>query len=44
MIRPALLLLVAPLLLGQAKPVLVPDVSQRDIQIIFHADFDAALN
>ena len=25
----------APLLLGQAKPVLVPDVSQRDIEIIY---------
>ncbi len=25
----------APLLLGQAKPVLVPDVSQRDIQIVY---------
>ena len=29
------LLLIAPLLLGQAKPVLVPDVSQRDIEIIY---------
>jgi uncharacterized protein (TIGR02186 family) len=33
--RAALLALLAPLLLGQAKPVLVPDVSQRDIQIIY---------
>jgi len=33
--RTALLALLAPLLLGQAKPVLVPDVSQRDIQIIY---------
>ncbi|RDE04657.1 TIGR02186 family protein [Sphingomonas aracearum] len=35
--RPAALLLLAatPLLLGQAKPVLVPDVSQRDIEIIY---------
>ena len=31
---PALLLaLAAPLLLGQAKPILVPDVSQREIEI-----------
>jgi uncharacterized protein (TIGR02186 family) len=28
-------LLLAPLLMGQAKPVLVPDVSQRDIQIAY---------
>lgn len=35
MIRAAALLLLAPLLLGQAKPVLVPDVSQRDIEIIY---------
>jgi uncharacterized protein (TIGR02186 family) len=34
-IRPALLLLFAPLLLGQAKPVLVPDVSQREVQIAY---------
>jgi uncharacterized protein (TIGR02186 family) len=33
--RAVLLALLAPLLLGQAKPVLVPDVSQRDIQIIY---------
>ncbi len=36
--RAALLLLLAataPLLLGQAKPVLVPDVSQRDIEIAY---------
>ncbi len=31
----ALLALTAPLLLGQAKPVLVPDVSQRDIEIVY---------
>lgn len=30
-----LLLLCAPLLMGQAKPVLVPDVSQRDIEIAY---------
>lgn len=35
MTRGWLLALVAPLLLGQAKPVLVPDVSQRDIEIIY---------
>ena len=35
MIRSLALLLLAPLLLGQAKPVLVPDVSQRDIEIIY---------
>ena len=29
------LALLAPLLLGQAKPVLVPDVSQRDIEILY---------
>ncbi|MDF2383087.1 TIGR02186 family protein [Nostoc ellipsosporum NOK] len=33
--RRALLLLLAPLLMGQAKPVLVPDVSQRDIEIAY---------
>jgi uncharacterized protein (TIGR02186 family) len=33
--RIALLALVAPLILGQAKPVLVPDVSQREIEIIY---------
>lgn len=32
---PLALLLFAPLLMAQAKPVLVPDVSQRDIQIIY---------
>ncbi len=31
----ALLLLAAPLLMGQAKPVLVPDVSQRNIEIAY---------
>jgi len=31
----AALALLAPLLLGQAKPVLVPDVSQRDIEIAY---------
>lgn len=30
---PLILLILAPFLLGQAKPQLVPDVSQRDIQI-----------
>ena len=29
------LVLIAPLLLGQAKPVLIPDVSQRDIEIAY---------
>ena len=29
------ILLLAPLLMGQAKPVLVPDVSQRDIEIAY---------
>jgi len=33
--KKALLLLLVPLLLGQAKPVLVPDVSQRDIEIAY---------
>jgi uncharacterized protein (TIGR02186 family) len=33
--RAAGLALLAPLLLSAAKPVLVPDVSQRDIQIIY---------
>jgi uncharacterized protein (TIGR02186 family) len=33
--RGLLLALAAPLLLGQAKPVLVPDVSQRDIEIVY---------
>ena len=33
--RAALLLLLAPLLLGQAKPKLVPDVSQREIRIVY---------
>ena len=32
---PLLLLLVTPLLLGQTKPTLVPDVSQREIEIIY---------
>lgn len=31
----ALLALAAPLLLAQAKPTLVPDVSQREIEIIY---------
>jgi uncharacterized protein (TIGR02186 family) len=31
----ALLMLAAPLLMGQAKPVLVPDVSQRNIEIAY---------
>jgi uncharacterized protein (TIGR02186 family) len=31
----ALLMLSAPLLMGQAKPVLVPDVSQRNIEIAY---------
>ena len=30
-----LLLLLAPLLMAEAKPVLVPDVSQRDIDIVY---------
>lgn len=30
-----LLLLLVPLLMGQSKPVLVPDVSQRDIEIAY---------
>lgn len=30
-----ILALLAPLLLGQAKPVLVPDVSQRQIEIVY---------
>ncbi|RHW17735.1 hypothetical protein D1610_09925 [Sphingomonas gilva] len=34
-LRAILLLLCAPLAMGQAKPVLVPDVSQRDIEIIY---------
>ncbi|MFM9827556.1 MAG: TIGR02186 family protein [Sphingomonas sp.] len=29
------LVLAAPFLMGQAKPVLVPDVSQRDIEIVY---------
>jgi uncharacterized protein (TIGR02186 family) len=33
--RAALLTLAAPLLLGQAKPVLVPDVSQREVEIAY---------
>ena len=35
MTRRLLLLLAAPLMMAQAKPVLVPDVSQRDIRIIY---------
>ncbi|MFA5989891.1 MAG: TIGR02186 family protein [Sphingomonas sp.] len=35
MSRRLLLVAAAPLLLGQSKPVLVPDVSQRDIQIAY---------
>ena len=34
-LRALSLLLLAPLLVGAAKPVLVPDVSQRDIQIVY---------
>lgn len=33
--RAGLLLVLAPLLLGQAKPVLVPEVSQDEIEIIY---------
>ncbi len=33
--RRLLLALAAPLVMGQAKPVLVPDVSQRDIEIVY---------
>src|SRR5690606_27968503 len=33
--RALALLLLAPLLLAQSQPVLVPDVSQRDIRIIY---------
>ncbi|MFX7858288.1 TIGR02186 family protein, partial [Acinetobacter baumannii] len=33
--RAAWLVLTAPLLMAQAKPVLVPDVSDRDINIIY---------
>lgn len=33
--RPGWLLLAAPLLLAQSKPVLVPDVSERDIDIVY---------
>lgn len=33
--RAAFALLLAPLLMGQAKPVLVPDVSQRNIEIVY---------
>jgi uncharacterized protein (TIGR02186 family) len=32
-VRPLLALLVAPLLMGQAKPVLVPDISSRSVEI-----------
>ncbi|NNM77328.1 TIGR02186 family protein [Sphingomonas sp. ID1715] len=35
MIRRLLVLLLVPLLIGASKPVLVPDVSQRDIEIIY---------
>jgi uncharacterized protein (TIGR02186 family) len=35
MMRALLIAMMAPLLLGATKPVLVPDVSQRDIQIIY---------
>ncbi|MDG5487990.1 TIGR02186 family protein [Sphingomonas sp. FW199] len=34
-LRPVLLALALPLTLGAAKPVLVPDVSQRDIEIVY---------
>lgn len=34
-LRPLILMLAAPALLGATKPVLVPDVSQRDIEIIY---------
>ena len=34
-LRPALLVLAAPLVLGTAKPTLVPDVSQREIEIVY---------
>ena len=33
--RRPLLLLLAPLMMAEAKPVLVPDVSQRDIDIVY---------
>ena len=33
--RLAALLVALPLLMGQAKPVLVPDVSQRNIEIAY---------
>ena len=35
MIRAALLALLALSLVGATRPVLVPDVSQRDIQIVY---------
>jgi len=34
-VRPGWLVLLAPLLMAQAKPVLVPDVSQRNIEIAY---------
>jgi uncharacterized protein (TIGR02186 family) len=34
-VRPSWLVLLAPLLMAQAKPVLVPDVSQRNIEIAY---------
>jgi uncharacterized protein (TIGR02186 family) len=34
-VRKAILLLLAPLLMGQSKPVLIPDVSQRQIEIAY---------
>jgi uncharacterized protein (TIGR02186 family) len=33
--RAAIALVLAPLLMGQAKPVLIPDVSQREIEIAY---------
>lgn len=33
--RAILIAVMAPLLLGQAKPVLVPDVSQREVEIVY---------
>lgn len=35
MVKPGWLVLFAPLLMAQAKPVLVPDVSQRNIEIAY---------
>jgi len=34
-VKAALALLIAPMLMGQAKPVLVPDVSQRQVEIAY---------